>query len=376
MLNEEQLKKENIKLKKTLNIILENAEDNEKTLRRFEKIEFKLMESNTVIELFTILLFDYSELFNIDFCTLVLADSELNISPLIPEIKIEEDFQNKVLLLHLPSAIERITPLTKKIYLGDYQPHKHQNLIHPKIKKKAFIKSTAILPLTRHNQVMGVFCCFSKDKNRFASNSEINSCSDYMRRLGYIISVCIENVINNEKLRLTSLTDQLTKIRNRRYFDQSLLEEVARSQRYPSPLSCLLMDIDHFKQVNDNHGHAAGDQILIQVVKRIQKILRTHEILARYGGEEFILLLPKTKNEDAFRLAQRIINSVNSKPIPADENKTLTITISIGLSTLYKNFTPDKNKYYCQHLVEYADQALYTAKETGRNKVSNNGLLK
>jgi diguanylate cyclase (GGDEF)-like protein len=305
----------------------------------------------------------------------VLIDSQFNISELIPDATIDQDFKNRVSLLHLPAAVERLTPLTEKVYLGDYQPEKHQSLIHPKIKQKLFIKSNAILPLVRHNQVIGVFCSFSKDKNRFTSDSEINSGSDYMRRLGYIISLCIENVINNEKLKLTSLTDQLTKIRNRRYFDQSLVEEITRSQRNPSPLSCLLMDIDHFKQVNDNHGHAAGDQILIRVVKRIQKTLRKHEILARYGGEEFILLLPKTKNEEAFKLAQRIISSVNTKPIRADENKTLAITISIGLSTLDKVFISEKIKYYCQHLVEDADQALYTAKETGRNKVCNNGLL-
>jgi len=381
MLNTDQLDIENRQLKQQLKTILKNAHENEEKLNRFEHVEFKLMEANTIAEILDVLVIDYPSMFNVSFSTILLTDSDLNIKTLLPEITIQKKYSNKVSLLHLPSEIEKIRPFSKRIYLGEYKSNKHKWLVDKATgQNNALTQSIAILPLVRHKELIGVFCCASEEKNRF----EPCYGSDFMKHMSYTISVCIENVINYEKLKLTSLTDPLTKIRNRRFFDQYLHEEVSHLQRSKTPLSCLLLDIDHFKQVNDIHGHSAGDIVLIQVVKRIVKTLRSHEIIARYGGEEFVILLPETENSYALNVAKRIIQELNKKPIPIDNNKSLAITISIGLATLFSDAilnnmnvsSKDENiNHYSKLLVKEADKALYNAKESGRNKVYNRGLL-
>lgn len=380
-----QLDKENKRLKQQLKTILKNAHENEQKLKRFEHVEFKLMEANTIAEVLDVLVLDYPSLFNITFSTLLLTDSDLIIKSLLPEATIQKDYLNKISLLHFPSEIEKIKPFARHIYLGEYFSNKHHCLISFAGENETLIQSIAILPLIRHKQLIGIFCCASEEKNRF----EACYGSDFMKHMSYTVSVCIENVINYGKLKLSSLTDPLTKIRNRRFFDQFLHEEISHLKRTKTPLSCLLLDIDHFKQVNDNYGHTAGDKVLIQVVNRIKTTLRSHEIIARYGGEEFVLLLPETENSYALNVAIRIIHELNKKPIPIDNNTSLAITISIGLATLFtdsilkKTLTADtlvsktnKNiNYYSEFLVKQADKALYQAKETGRNKVCNRGLL-
>ncbi|MFK5984749.1 MAG: sensor domain-containing diguanylate cyclase [Pseudomonadota bacterium] len=370
MLKQVTIENENAQLKHQLQNILKNAHENEEKLKRFEQIEFKLMEANSLIDLLDVLILDYPSLFNLNFSTLILVDSNSSIKPLLTDKTIKNNYANRVSILDLPFSIEKIIPLSKKMFLGDYQIRTHKLLIDPVRKNHKNIKSIAILPLLRHGEIIGIFSCVSTQKNRF----EPDSGTIFMKRLSYIISVCIENVLNYERLKLCSLTDPLTKIRNRRFFDQSLIEEVTRVQRTQLPLSCLLIDIDHFKRVNDKYGHSAGDEVLVQVVKRIQKTLRSHEILARYGGEEFVLILPKTENTEALKVASRIISTVNTTPIAIDDKQELTITISIGLSTLYKEFNSEDINFYGLTLIEHSDQALYQAKETGRNKVCNNGF--
>jgi two-component system, cell cycle response regulator len=380
MLKTDKLEKENTQLKQQLKTILKNAHDNEDKLKRFEQIEFKLMDANTMGEILDVLVFDYPSLFNINFSSLLLIDSDLKIKSFLAEVTMNKKYQNNVSLLHLPTDIEKIRPLSKRIYLGDYQHHNHQYLFRGTDNNKTLIKSIAILPLIRHKQLIGIFYSASVETKRF------DACygSDFMKHMSYTISVCIENVLNYEKLKLTTLTDPLTKIRNRRFFDQYLYKEVSHLQRSNTPLSCLLLDIDHFKKVNDNYGHTAGDMVLIQVVKRIQTILRADEILARYGGEEFVLLLPETDNSYALNAATRIIHELNKKPILIENKKPLTITISIGLATLFNKNTlkntfssnnPKEVNYYSEWLIKEADKALYQAKETGRNKVCNKGIL-
>jgi diguanylate cyclase (GGDEF)-like protein len=379
MLKTDQLEKENIQLKQQLETILINARENEEKLKRFEHIELKLMEASTLDELLNTLLFEYPPLFKVNFARLLLTDNELSLKAHLPKKLLEEKYINKISLLNLPKDIEKIKLFSRKIYLGNFDPKKHHVLVSESNENKPNIKSIAILPLIRHQQIIGIFCCVSEEKNRF----EPCYGNDFMKRLGSIISVCIENVINYEKQKQYSLTDPLTQTRNRRFFDQSLIKEVTHLQRSKSPLSCLLLDIDHFKKVNDLHGHTAGDEVLIQVVKRIQNTLRCDEILARYGGEEFVLLLPDTENSYALTVATRIIEEINKKPISVDNNKSLAVTISIGLATLFTdvlfNNTSSVNKkninHYCKKLVDRADNALYQAKETGRNKACNNGLL-
>jgi diguanylate cyclase (GGDEF)-like protein len=129
-----------------------------------------------------------------------------------------------------------------------------------------------------------------------------------------------------------SITDALTGIANRRHFEWRLSEEIERARRYKYPLSALMLDLDHFKQVNDNYGHQIGDIVLQQVAQRLRRILRRTDFLARYGGEEFIVLAPQTPADRALILAERLRQVIAESPIPVADNLQIHITISIGVA--------------------------------------------
>lgn len=160
-----------------------------------------------------------------------------------------------------------------------------------------------------------------------------------------------------------SITDALTGIANRRHFEWRLSEEIERARRYKYPLSTLMLDLDHFKQVNDNYGHQIGDIVLQQVAQRLRRILRRTDFLARYGGEEFIVLAPQTPADRALILAERLRQVIAESPFPIADNLQIHITISIGVA-VFPDHAQNENE-----LVRAADAALYKAKQTGRNRV-------
>lgn len=159
--------------------------------------------------------------------------------------------------------------------------------------------------------------------------------------------------------------DPLTGALNRRYFDQRLAEAIARSRRHGSVLCCAFIDADLFKNVNDVHGHGAGDQVLKELVKRALKHKREEDVFARFGGEEFVLLLPSTALEGAAQVLERIRQSVESKPFKVDSLKgaeEISVTISIGLAR-------SEGQMDGEGLLRAADEALLEAKDAGRNQL-------
>jgi diguanylate cyclase (GGDEF)-like protein len=166
-------------------------------------------------------------------------------------------------------------------------------------------------------------------------------------------------------LELQNITDPLLSIFNRRYLDQRLNEEIARAQRYKLPLSLLLMDIDHFKQVNDRYGHLIGDKVLIHIGKTLKDNARKSDIVARYGGEEIVIVLPNTAEEDALVLAERTRKTLEQTPYIFDDTEIegFRCTVSIGVASLTSDSTT------LSDLLHKADAAMYQAKRTGRNRV-------
>jgi diguanylate cyclase (GGDEF)-like protein len=168
---------------------------------------------------------------------------------------------------------------------------------------------------------------------------------------------------SNEKLKELSNTDHLTHLFNRRYMMTVLEREMQRAQRKGSPLSLVIMDIDHFKRVNDTFGHQQGDVVLVDIAALAKQDLRSYDVAARYGGEEFVLILPETTHEEALMVAERIRVNIQQKTFPPPLNAT-QITISMGVATY-----PRHNIATIDDLIHAADDALYRAKETGRNQV-------
>ncbi len=175
------------------------------------------------------------------------------------------------------------------------------------------------------------------------------------------------------KLEEQSITDSLTGLKNRRFFDERLHEEFRRAQRYGDYLSLIMLDLDHFKEVNDRFGHPSGDAVLREASSLIRASIRDPDICARYGGEEFAVILPKTHMSGALAVAERIWRELDAKEyvippngpvVDAAATRTVRVTASLGIA-----FYPSKDITTGELLLRFADQALYQAKRAGRNTI-------
>jgi diguanylate cyclase (GGDEF)-like protein len=179
-----------------------------------------------------------------------------------------------------------------------------------------------------------------------------------------------ESLRRSEELyRKLSITDPLTGIFNRRHFYELAISELQRAQRYGHPLALIMLDLDHFKRVNDIYGHAVGDKVLRVVTDAVRKVLRVVDIFARYGGEEFIVLLPQTTSHGVRHTTERLRSEIADRPLHLEQNR-IEVTISLGATTFDPSAislppTPET----LDLLINLADQALYEAKKAGRNCV-------
>jgi two-component system cell cycle response regulator len=156
--------------------------------------------------------------------------------------------------------------------------------------------------------------------------------------------------------------DCLTTLYNARFFQEALSREMERAKRSGRPLSLVLFDGDRFKKINDKHGHPIGDQVLQHISRIGRSVLRGYDVLARYGGEEFIGLLTDTTGAQALLLGERLRKMIEQRPLILDDGETIKVTISVGVAQA-------KAPYDKKDLISHADQAMYRAKETGRNRV-------
>ena len=166
-----------------------------------------------------------------------------------------------------------------------------------------------------------------------------------------------------EELQELAMHDQLTGIANRRFVEISLAARLEELKRYGFGFSVLFIDVDHFKKVNDAHGHNTGDRVLKMISTTIANSLRSFDIVGRWGGEEFIVLLINTKAEDLFKLTDRLRRLVESSSLTLDTGESLNVTVSIGVTAAQKEDTVES-------LVERADKLMYESKRRGRNQVS------
>ena len=187
-----------------------------------------------------------------------------------------------------------------------------------------------MIPLSHKGALLGSINFGSADESRFTRKHA----TDFFAHLGSIASFALENVVNRARLLRSGFTDVLTGWNNRRYLQVRLVEELARARRESTNLVCLMLDIDHFKDVNDNYGHAAGDAVLRELAQRIETQVRVSDIAARYGGEEFVVLLPATEVESGSLLAERIRKAISENPIEISGDASVTITASIGIASI------------------------------------------
>ncbi len=209
------------------------------------------------------------------------------------------------------------------------------------------------VPMIVQNELIGVINLSHPREKGFTE--------DHLRLLvliaGQAASV-IQRILMYENMQRLAITDELTGLTNRRHFLQRLDAEIERARRYEYPFSIVMIDIDHFKRINDAHGHVLGDRVLADMGKLLRKIARGSDLPARYGGEEFVILMPMTDAERAFQACERIRAAVEEHIFPRRKK----LTVSLGLST----FPFDAAA--APELVRRADLAMYTAKRDGRNR--------
>ena len=180
--------------------------------------------------------------------------------------------------------------------------------------------------------------------------------------LKYLSTANVEAAYYEEIYRM-AIFDGLTQIHNRRYLEEFTEREISRCKRHGRPLSLMLFDVDHFKSINDQHGHLTGDYVLRELAARIMGRIRKEELFARYAGDEFVVVLPESMVTEAEKFALAVLDLVGGEPFSFD-GETLTVTISIGVGSLADGIdTPSQ-------LVKAADDALYRAKRGGRGRVS------
>jgi diguanylate cyclase (GGDEF)-like protein len=265
---------------------------------------------------------------------------------------------------------EDIIPLFEKAVTGDLSTYHNDNI--PRCHEVLNCKMTACSvyggePL-RCWQMVGTYCGGTVGGSFVDKYNDCKKCEVFKLSTPTIVEEVGENLNNmlflldkhRQEIEKLAITDVLTGIFNRRHLMQRFGEEFDRAARQQKSFGIMLLDIDHFKSVNDKYGHLEGDKVLKEVVLRIKNSIRTYDILARYGGEEFMVILPDTNLESVLSLAERIRHNIKDTPIG-----NLTVTISIG-AAVYRE--TDKST---DEIIQRVDERLYEAKAAGRDCVKS-----
>jgi len=357
---------ENQSLRRQLKAFLSQARSNEQKMRRFQEQELRLISLNSLAELIDTLVYEYRASFDLDVVSLTLVDPSYEIQHILEDDGVLEKYR-QLQFVELPEELDSLYGFAGVPVLDRYCEDKYGELFTLAAKAPA---SVALLPLIRYGEMIGSLNLGSFREERFVQGAG----TDFLQRLAAVVSICLENAANHERLKRVGLTDFLTSVNNRRFFDQRLQEEMTRCKRRSSALSCLLLDIDHFKKINDTYGHRAGDLVLKEFAALIRKQLRCSDVLARYGGEEFVVLLIDSQPDVSVEIAERIRRELADYAIQLEDGNTITVTVSIGVALIDGQADPRSPDEMGGVLVEQADQALYRAKNEGRDRVVCTGF--
>lgn len=362
------LSEENASLRAQMAYMMEQAERNHDIMCRHQAFDLEIVGADSFPNLISTIFRSLPVISELDIVTLSLVDEEADIHTVMNQLGVDfDDFphlvfvESQAALGFVPARSEHLTGPPRPM-LGPYIPASHQRMFpHP----PAGLQSIALVPLLRNKRLIGSLNLGSLDPGKFTPAMG----TDFVEHMASIIAICLENVISNEMLKYIGLTDSLTGVYNRRYIDRRLHEEIARARRQAYRMSVMYIDIDHFKLVNDSIGHQGGDEVLREVAARIKAELRLSDALGRFGGEEFVVLLIDADLCSASMVAERIRAGIAEVPFDISSGIAIPVSASIGVATL-EDFERDHPiEAVAQALVAHADQALYKAKEGGRNRV-------
>ncbi len=347
-------------LRGRLAALTEEARRNEEAWQRAHRREMALLEAATLGDLLDRLTDDLRVSYRLAAVTLVLADPEHELRHLL--LGQGRRLTDHPQVLFVDSAHALAPQIAPRPWLGPFTPQDHALLFPANVP----LRSVALLALQRDNRLFGSINMGSDRSDRFTDEHA----TDFLQHLAAIAAFCLENVVNRSRLMRSGLIDVLTGWHNRRYLQSRLREELARCRRERSSLTCLMIDVDHFKRINDQRGHLAGDEVLRKIAQRIEGAVRGSDVAVRYGGEEFVILLPGTGHEAGGQLAERIRCAVADEHFElADCTELLPATVSIGVAEHRTGGDAEDLKVAGERLLARADVALYEAKGGGRNRV-------
>jgi diguanylate cyclase (GGDEF)-like protein len=355
------LEAENRIVKARLRALTSEVVRNQTILQKSQERELELLRAGSLGALLKILFHDLKTSYQLEAVVLALCDPGHEIRHLLWGDPVVEEHRQEVLFVDSLAMLSPVAQNLERPWLGRYRERQHAGLF-PGVKG---LGSIALIPMRQNDAIEGVLMFGSADKARFGAQLA----TDFLAHLGLVSAVCLENGVNRARLLRSGFTDFLTGFYNRRYLQARLREELARAQRLGHSLALLMIDVDHFKQINDRFGHLAGDTVLHEVAARIGAQMRSSDTGARFGGDEFALLLQEGSVVDAERVATRVLNSVGARPIALTTDAAQVVGISIGVAAAAPAPELRDHKILGDRLIAAADAALYRAKSQGRNQV-------
>jgi diguanylate cyclase (GGDEF)-like protein len=251
-------------------------------------------------------------------------------------------------------ALGRAAETGQPLLIRDYQTWDGRS---PTLEKHNW-HATIVSPLLSGHDLVGAIALADSRKNRRFTPANIRLLTMFAQQA----AIAVQNARLFNDVQQLAMTDPLTGLYNRRHFFELAKREVSRALRMNVPLSLLMLDVDYFKKVNDTFGHGVGDSVLCTIADMCSNRLRAVDLLGRYGGDEFIFVLPETDAEGARVVGNDLLKTIEQASIENDERE-VHVTISIGISTL------SSSVQNLERLLVLADEALYEAKEAGRNRV-------
>jgi diguanylate cyclase (GGDEF)-like protein len=351
---------ENRRLKARIRELTRELERSGGQLRSTQDLELELLRAASLPQLLKWMIPGLRHACRLTAVRLILHDPQHEIRHLLAgDGVLLEKLEGVQIVDSLASLAPQLADLERP-WFGTYRAAEHARLI-PSSERA---RSLCLIPLKSNGERSGVLIFLSADPKRFSG--ELGS--EFLAHLGVVAALCTENAVNRARLVRSGLTDFLTGFHNRRYLHARLREELARVQRTRETLVCLMIDVDHFKRINDKLGHLAGDAALREVARRIETQMRLSDTGARFGGDEFVIVLAGTL-ADGERVASRVLQAVRGQTIQVRPKAARTVTLSIGVAAALPRPEACDYEAVAERLIAAADQALYVAKNAGRNRV-------